>query len=226
MSRLHREPLQRLIALIVEGTYRPADKLPREEVLAERYFVSRGIVRECLRALEDRGLVAVRHGVGAFVAAREQWAVVQPDVLAALLRTPAAARLLPEILDFQRVLEVEAARHAAVGHVCGRDGALERELAALGRATSEADVVAAVAGLRTAIMRAEGRSLVRGVHVALQRALDMAGAASPRPADPASAVEPMRTVVRAIRTGDARAAAASMNRYFDGIAVAGSPRGP
>ena len=52
---------------ITDGTFRPGSQLPTEAELCEMLGVSRTVVREALRVLEDEGLVARRHGVGTFV---------------------------------------------------------------------------------------------------------------------------------------------------------------
>src|SRR5512141_2530896 len=58
---------QELRQAITNGTYRPGSQLPTEAELCEALGVSRTVVREALRVLEDEGLVARRHGVGTFV---------------------------------------------------------------------------------------------------------------------------------------------------------------
>jgi GntR family transcriptional regulator len=58
---------QELRKAITTGTYRPGSQLPTEAELCEMLGVSRTVVREALRVLEDDGLVARRHGVGTFV---------------------------------------------------------------------------------------------------------------------------------------------------------------
>ena len=52
---------------ILGGTFRPGSQLPTEAELCEMLGVSRTVVREALRVLEEEGLVARRHGVGTFV---------------------------------------------------------------------------------------------------------------------------------------------------------------
>lgn len=61
---------QELLQAIMNGTYAPGSQLPTEAELGELLGVSRTVVREALRALEDDGLIDRRHGVGTFV--REQ----------------------------------------------------------------------------------------------------------------------------------------------------------
>jgi GntR family transcriptional regulator len=58
---------QELRQAILGGTFRPGSQLPTEAELCAMLGVSRTVVREALRVLEDDGLVARRHGVGTFV---------------------------------------------------------------------------------------------------------------------------------------------------------------
>ena len=58
---------QELRQAITGGTFRPGSQLPTEAELCQMLGVSRTVVREALRVLEDDGLVARRHGVGTFV---------------------------------------------------------------------------------------------------------------------------------------------------------------
>lgn len=52
---------------ITAGTYRPGSQLPTEAELVAMLGVSRTVVREALRGLEEDGLIMRRHGVGTFV---------------------------------------------------------------------------------------------------------------------------------------------------------------
>lgn len=58
---------QSLRQAITKGTFRPGSQLPTEAELCQMLGVSRTVVREALRVLEEDGLVARRHGVGTFV---------------------------------------------------------------------------------------------------------------------------------------------------------------
>ena len=102
-----------LIGEIASGRYPEGELLPRELDLAERFDVSRNVARECVRGLEERGLVSVRHGRGARVRPEHEWDRFDSDVLAALLGGPRAAGVLAEYLECRRILEVEAAGLAA-----------------------------------------------------------------------------------------------------------------
>src|ERR687892_1961866 len=58
---------QQLRQAITGGTFRPGSQLPTEAELCQMLGVSRTVVREALRVLEENGLVTRRHGVGTFV---------------------------------------------------------------------------------------------------------------------------------------------------------------
>jgi GntR family galactonate operon transcriptional repressor len=111
--RLHREMMGELVTQIVDGTLSEGDMLPREVDLAARFDVSRGVTRECIRALEERGLLRVRHGRGATVTPRSEWDIFDPDVISALLEGSAAADVLGDYLECRRILEIECAGLAA-----------------------------------------------------------------------------------------------------------------
>src|SRR5215470_6091080 len=113
MSRLHRTLLRALVADIASGALPEGARLPRELELAESFGVSRGVARECLRSLEERGLVRVKHGSGATVRPASKWDMLNPDVIAAVLRGEQSARLLGDYLECRRLLEIEAAGLAA-----------------------------------------------------------------------------------------------------------------
>src|SRR3954454_7135148 len=136
MSRLHRHLMRVLVADIVSGALPAGAPLPREADLATQFGVSRGVARECIRGLEERGLVDVKHGRGATVTPDDRWNVFDPEVLGALLDCDQGAEILGEYLQCRRILEVEAAGLAA-------ERATEADLAALSdalaRMTSSAE---------------------------------------------------------------------------------------
>jgi DNA-binding FadR family transcriptional regulator len=102
-----------VIGEIASGRYAEGELLPREVDLAGRFDVSRNVARECIRGLEERGMVSVRHGSGARVRPEHEWNRFDQDVLAALLSGPRAAGVIGEYLECRRLLEVEAAGLAA-----------------------------------------------------------------------------------------------------------------
>lgn len=113
MSSLHREVMLVLLGDITGGAVAEGGQLPTLTELARQFGVSTGVIRECQRALAERGLVSVRHGRRAVVRPEQDWDVFDPDVLAALVSGDRAAYVLAEYLESRRLLEVEAAGLAA-----------------------------------------------------------------------------------------------------------------
>ena len=95
--------------LILDGTLPPAQPLPGERLLAERFGVSRGSIRDAFRMLETIGLLETRHGQGTFP--RE----LTVDRLVAPLASILTYRhdLQDELLDVRRMFEPAVARAAA-----------------------------------------------------------------------------------------------------------------
>lgn len=58
---------QELLAYIATGLYQPGDKLPSERELAQRFGVSRTVIREVLAALRIAGVIESRPGDGSYI---------------------------------------------------------------------------------------------------------------------------------------------------------------
>lgn len=68
-SSVTEEVLTQLKEAILRGTYKQGDKLPSERELTQQFNVSRGVVREAIRALKVTNFVKIKQGPlgGAFV---------------------------------------------------------------------------------------------------------------------------------------------------------------
>lgn len=97
--------------LILSGSLEPGATLPTEVQLADRYGVSRAVVRDATRLLSARGLVDVRHGRGVFVTSSQDEAFGDA-LLLALRRDGATAWDLEEFerLFFPAVLSLVCSR--------------------------------------------------------------------------------------------------------------------
>lgn len=95
--------------LILQGILQVADRLPGERELAEHLNVSRPIVREAIKTLEERGLLVSRHGGGTFVADVIGQIFSQP-ILDLIGRHRSAAY---DYLEYRREIEGIAASLAA-----------------------------------------------------------------------------------------------------------------
>lgn len=61
--RLSDDIVERLEAMVLEGSLRAGERLPAERVLAEQFGVSRPSLREAIQKLSAKGLLVSRQGV-------------------------------------------------------------------------------------------------------------------------------------------------------------------
>ncbi|RID88401.1 FadR family transcriptional regulator [Peribacillus asahii] len=93
----------------LNGKLKPGDKLPTERELASRFNVSRTSVREALRKLEIKGIIEIKQGSGSFIKTSENLAV--EEISSTIMN--AEKKLIYEMLEFRRMLEVECASLAS-----------------------------------------------------------------------------------------------------------------
>jgi GntR family transcriptional regulator, transcriptional repressor for pyruvate dehydrogenase complex len=94
---------------LASGSLADGDRLPSERDLAVRWGVSRPVVREVLRSLEERGLIVVSPGRGAFVREPTATDVVRP--LDSLIRRRQATPR--DLVEARTMIEPRAAALAA-----------------------------------------------------------------------------------------------------------------
>lgn len=107
--RLSEHVGDQLQAEIIGAGLAPGDRMPTEAELAERFDVSRTVVREAVRLLVQRGLVDVRPGRGMVVGEfNGQSMVDQYDLMLQI-----SGGTFAQLMDMRMVLEVEIAALAA-----------------------------------------------------------------------------------------------------------------
>jgi GntR family transcriptional repressor for pyruvate dehydrogenase complex len=105
-----RQALEHIRRMIIEGELNPGDRLPPEHELADQLGVSRGSLREAVRALSHANILDVRRGDGTFVTALEPDELMSGVVFALEL---VQARDMDEVLEVRRLLFPQAAALAA-----------------------------------------------------------------------------------------------------------------
>jgi len=108
-DRLYEQVAQQIQELIFASGWPAGSKIPTERELGDRFGVSRTVVREALKALAERGLVAIQPGRGIFVAHLSGDALKEPMKLLFQRRNFSYENLV----ETRRVLEVEIAGLAA-----------------------------------------------------------------------------------------------------------------
>ena len=97
-------------AMIREGELKPGDRLPPEQELAVRLGVSRGSLREAVRALSQINVLDVRRGDGTYVSSLAPSELLSGMVFAIEL---VQAKDLDEVLEVRQLLLPSAAALAA-----------------------------------------------------------------------------------------------------------------
>lgn len=90
---------------IVGGHYATDQLLPPEAALAQQFQVSRTIVRECMKRLEEKGVVLIRHGIGTVVCPSMSWNVLDPLVLRTIIAHDEELHTLDELTAVRALLE-------------------------------------------------------------------------------------------------------------------------
>lgn len=98
---------------IVAGRYAAEELLPPEAALATYFQVSRTIIRESMKRLEEKGLVAVQQGRGTQVLPHGRWNVLDPLVLSVIIEHDAELHTLDELTLVRGALEAVMAGQAA-----------------------------------------------------------------------------------------------------------------
>jgi DNA-binding FadR family transcriptional regulator len=102
-----------LVQRIVRGVHPSGSPLPSEPVLCETFSVSRTVVREAVKILQEKGLVQVRHGTGTIVTPPAMWNMLDELVLGATIAEDESLAILDDLVVTRRVLESDMANVAA-----------------------------------------------------------------------------------------------------------------
>jgi GntR family transcriptional repressor for pyruvate dehydrogenase complex len=140
-KRIYQSVVEQFVDLLKAGKVKPGDKLPPERTLAELFRVSRASIREAFSAMEIIGLIEVRPGDGSFVTNLN---------IAPFLNTIAPLfikneTMETELLEFRKLLELEAVELAAVKADGSGIKALEATLARMKLAIERNDPAAGAA---------------------------------------------------------------------------------
>ncbi|GAB2964156.1 FadR/GntR family transcriptional regulator [Nonomuraea fastidiosa] len=171
-SGAHDRVVSSLGTAIVNGDLLPDDDLDVAE-LQERFAVSRTAVREALRVLAAKGLVGARPRRGTFVAPREQWALLDADVLRWRFADRVDERFLDELGEVRLTVEPAVARMAAQRRTDRDLADLEDALAAMRAAAGGAtgDHVEADLAFHHALLRAAHNELMTQMASAIEAGL-------------------------------------------------------
>jgi len=202
---------------IVSGRYRPGDVLHGEIETSGRLHVSRAAYREAVRILAAKGLVKALRKVGTRVTPREEWHLLDPDVISWIFEFEPDDATLSSLFELRRMVEPEAAALAAARRSEADLQAMASALAGMARhglhskPGREADQA-----FHAALLRATGNdfvaSLIAGVGAAVTWTTFYKGTHSPHLRD---SLPDHQRVYDALAGRDAAAARLAMTELVD-----------
>lgn len=191
--------------------------LPRENDLCERYGVSRTVIRETLKILESKGLVRGRSRVGTVVCNKDDWNILDRQVLEWIGERIFQYDLLNCIIEARRAIEPIAAEFAA-------ERATTQEIAEIERAwqqmkDAEGDIrlfTAADAAFHNSLLKASHNQVFQQLASIIQAGLEFSLQASNEAAHTrGEAIELHWRLVEALRMRDRVGARDCSNLMLD-----------
>lgn len=174
---LAKQIAENIRSAIVDGSLKIDDQLPTEEVLAEKYNVSRPTIREALKRLAAQHLIRSRRGPtgGTFVNRPSQEEIRSSMTGAAMLMVSMGEFSLSEIAEARRELELTccrlAAEHRGEDHLLAMAKEIKRQN---NPKTTDVDFCASDVRFHRALVDATGNSVLQFVMFAVIEALQPA----------------------------------------------------
>ncbi len=168
---LHHSVAQDIGQRILKGEFAPGDLLPNEAECGEAFGVSRTAVREAVKMLMAKGLILSRPKIGSRVQPRENWNLLDRDVLAWYCAATDYWHFLGNVQQVRRILEPEAAALAAINHTAAQLEVIEAALGGMRDAASLAAWNAADVRFHLAVLGAAGNDLLVPLGFLIESAL-------------------------------------------------------
>src|SRR5436305_6683836 len=113
-ERLHDKVTREIALGIVRGSIGQGESaLSTEGDLCRHFSVSRTILREAVKVLAAKGLIEVRPRTGIRVRPRNEWNLVDPDLLGWLCEAGVDDRFIRDLCEIRAIVEPAAAELAA-----------------------------------------------------------------------------------------------------------------
>ena len=157
---------------IVRGDYPPGTILPNEQQWSQTFEVSRSAVREAIKMLMAKSLLASRPKVGSWVEPRERWNLLDRDVLAWYSASPDRVSFLKTVQEFRHIIEPEATALAAERRTEEQMAEISQACRDMSTAETVPERTAADTRFHLAILRASGNELLVPLGVLIESALD------------------------------------------------------
>lgn len=206
-NSLHHKLAQSIGEQILKGIYAPGAILPNEADWCRIYGASRTAVREAIKTLHGKGLLASRPKIGSRVEPRERWNLLDRDVIAWHFAAMDREAFLRSTQEARKVFEPGIAALAAEKRTPAQLARLEAALEGMRQAKSGLAMVAPDVEFHLALLAAANNDLMSSFGLIIEWALPNVFSYSTRHNPKPETVVPLHEeVVRAIQRGNAEAA--------------------
>ena len=213
-TRLSADVAADVVDRIVRGVLAPGTTLPNEAGLCEYYDVSRPVIREALKVVEQKGLIQIRQGDGTTVLPKDEWLLLNADVLRISLDLDEGGTLRRDVLMLRRDLEMSMVERA-VGRLRLADfQELDRLLDLMDAARDWQDDQTLDDQIHRLIHRASGNEVARAVVFQLVNEVRNLRALSFTREQYNESNASLRRVRDHLVAGDGKAAAAAMGEHI------------
>ncbi len=204
---------------ICSGRVRPGQLLPPEAELCERFGFSRIVIREAIKSLAAKGLLAVTRRVGTLVLEPTRWNLFDPDIIGWRAESAVVDPTLQrDLMEMRRIIEPAAVRLTALRASDEERRMLRSAYMAMARAVAgKGDYVKADLAFHAIILAACGNQFVRQMQDAMAALLHVTfDVITTKPGGPAHSLPMHEAVCEAIERGDADAAEKAALVLIDG----------
>lgn len=171
-SSVHASLASEIGQRIVRGDYPPGTILPNEARWTEIFDVSRSAVREAIKMLMAKSLLASRPKIGSWVEPKEHWNLLDRDVLSWYAASPDREGFLKTVQEFRHIIEPEATALAAERRTDTQMSEISQALGDMANASSLQLRTEADTRFHMAILRASGNDLLVPLGVLIESALN------------------------------------------------------
>jgi DNA-binding FadR family transcriptional regulator len=162
-ARLSADVAADVVDRIVRGVLTPGTTLPNDAGLCEYYDVSRPVIREALKVVEQKGLVRIRQGDGTTVLPKDEWLLLNADVLRISLDMDDNGTLRQDVLTLRRDLEMSMVERSVRRLSLADFEELDRLLDRMDAATDWREVQDVDDEIHRLIHRASGNDVARAI---------------------------------------------------------------
>ncbi len=169
--KLHAEVARNIGERILGGEFKPGSLLPNEAEWGATFAVSRTAVREAIKALSAKGLIASRPKVGSRVEPRSRWNLLDRDVLSWHRSATDRKAFLASTQEFRRIVEPGIAELAARRRTTAQIDQLVAALEGMKRAKTHEETVSSDVAFHEALLAASNNDLLMPFGVLIEETL-------------------------------------------------------